>query len=590
MATLLQQYKINGVLDTNNAVFENIEQLALSSGCWVTYDIHEGRWSVIINRAGTSSRSFDDSNIIGSININSTGLTEFYNGVKVTYAREDLNDQIDYVEARTPEFQRLANEPDNVLELTLPLVTDPVQALAIGSVELKQSRVNKVITFVTDYSAISANAGDLIDITADGLGWTNKVFRIITLRESDQDDGSIAIEITALEYDPDVYVNDLVKFERSVANEIVTIGDIGAPNAPGLSAVNRDNRPRLELSGVTPAGLVAGVEFWISRDDITYSLAGTERPAAGGVFAASTTVSLDVDNLQPGPVYVKLRAVNSQTSSPYSAVTSANYQPVQVTAAVDPNTAITDANGNLLTALAITELLKLIDGLKSDGDSGPGSLFEAIFEVFNDTTGVDIVNDIPTIAGDALDAFTTINVDNTDAGTVSTLRGNTAGFLNTVSIVGTEGVRTLGFDSTNDIFIAANPNRVEWATNREASATNGPWPSGLNFSGSNTTLEYAADRLYYVASANFGKSGAAQIDPYKGFRVTFFKNGSQVYQEGTSSDFQDAYDDLTLTGVIPNVTWAAGDVLRIDVLIDSEVATIVKANTQVFAFPDAEGV
>lgn len=399
MATLQQQYKINGVLDTNNSVFENIEQLGLSSGCWITYDIHDGRWSVIINRAGDSTASFDDSNIIGSIAINSTGLTDFYNSVKVIYARADINDQLDFVEVNTPEFKRLANEPDNVLEISLPLVTNPVQALQIGSIELKQSRVNKVITFVTDYSAISINAGDLIDVTNAALGWVNEIFRVITIRESDQDNGSIAIEITGLEYDPDVYVNDLVQFDRSAENQITTIGNINTPAPPVLQAVSRDNRPHLTITGVVPSGLVAGMEFWTSRDNVNYSLAATERPAAGGAFVAGETVSYDADNLDPGAVFGKVRAINSQTSSSFSGDNNVDYQPVYVAGVVEPNTGITDANGNVLTTLTITELLSLVDGLKADGDSGAGSLFESIFNTFETDTGVNIVNQSQIVQG-----------------------------------------------------------------------------------------------------------------------------------------------------------------------------------------------
>jgi hypothetical protein len=84
MATLLQQYRINGIIDTSASVFENMEQLALSSGVWTTYDIHNGRWSVLINRAGASTRSFDDSNIVGAIDVSASGLTDYYNAVKVT--------------------------------------------------------------------------------------------------------------------------------------------------------------------------------------------------------------------------------------------------------------------------------------------------------------------------------------------------------------------------------------------------------------------------------------------------------------------------------------------------------------------------
>lgn len=98
ISVLENQYTINGVISTDDTVLQNMEKLCASAGCWLTYDIHAGLWSVIINQAGNSVSSFDDSNIIGPLNVQSTGLTELYNGVKVSYPRSDINDKIDFVQ------------------------------------------------------------------------------------------------------------------------------------------------------------------------------------------------------------------------------------------------------------------------------------------------------------------------------------------------------------------------------------------------------------------------------------------------------------------------------------------------------------
>jgi hypothetical protein len=387
MSTLNQQFRINGVVDTNNNVFQNLEQFAMAAGAWVTYDANAGRWSVVINGPGNSVRSFTDDNIVGSIAINSTGITEFYNRVRVTYAREDLDDQIDFVEAATPSFQRLANEPDNTLEMTLDLVSDPVQALNIGARELKQSRVNNVITFTTDYTGIDLQAGDIIDITNSAVGYVNRLFRIVQMRESDSDTGEIQIEIVALEYDAAVYINDLIKLDRSVQNEIVTIGGIAQPAAPTVTRVERNSRPRLELSAVVPEGLVAGMEFWITQDGTNFYLQGTERPAQGGVYSTGATVSLDVTNISFGTIGVRVRAINSKTSSVFSATTTVTFEPVQVPDAIDPNTKIEDSLGGLATALGIIELLKGLDGLFSGdlaNNEPAGNLFNSIEDLLLD--------------------------------------------------------------------------------------------------------------------------------------------------------------------------------------------------------------
>ena len=65
--TLADRYQINGLLDTARPVMENIEKLCSAAGSWLSYDIHEGKWGVVINTTGTSVASFDDTNILGSI-------------------------------------------------------------------------------------------------------------------------------------------------------------------------------------------------------------------------------------------------------------------------------------------------------------------------------------------------------------------------------------------------------------------------------------------------------------------------------------------------------------------------------------------
>jgi len=45
------QFNINGVIDTTSPVFQNMERIANNSGAWITYDVHNGAWSVVINQA-----------------------------------------------------------------------------------------------------------------------------------------------------------------------------------------------------------------------------------------------------------------------------------------------------------------------------------------------------------------------------------------------------------------------------------------------------------------------------------------------------------------------------------------------------------
>lgn len=235
MATLTNAFQINGVIDTSKNVLANINDLCTAAGAWATYDITTGLWSVIINRAGNSVFSFTDSNIIGSINVSGTGINEAYNKVTVQFPHKDLRDQTDYVDLVIPVGDRFPNEIDNTLQIDTNLFNDPVQAAYIGQVELKQSRVDRVVEFRTDYTALGLRAGDIIDITNDAYGFNDKLFRIVKITEDDTQDGGIELSITALEYDVNIYNSSgLIREERSKKTGIV-------PKAANTAVTNSDN-------------------------------------------------------------------------------------------------------------------------------------------------------------------------------------------------------------------------------------------------------------------------------------------------------------------------------------------------------------
>lgn len=214
MSTLSQPLVINGFIDTNKPVLENLNNLCTASLSWLTYDISTGKWCVVINKTGTSVASFDDSNIIGSINVSGTGVNELYNSVSIEFPHADLRDQKDYIDLSIPSADRFENEVDNNLNIQTDLINDPVTAQYLASIELKQNRIDKVIEFRTDYSKIGLKAGDLIDVTNSIYNYTNKIFRIIKIEEDDGD--TLSLSITALEYDSNVYsTSGLSRNERT---------------------------------------------------------------------------------------------------------------------------------------------------------------------------------------------------------------------------------------------------------------------------------------------------------------------------------------------------------------------------------------
>lgn len=398
--TLDDRYQINGLLDTANPVLENAEAILSAAASWLSYDSHQGKWGVVINKADTSVASFDDSNILGSVSVSGTGIQDLYNSVKVEFPHRDLRDSADFVQILIPIEDRNANEENNILNLTYDIINEPIQAQLLGFIELKQSRVDKIVRFQTDFSYYNLKAGDVITVSAP-IGLSADLFRIISITEQQDDSGALIMDITALEYDSSVYAtDDLYRFTRSDADGIITIGSIGVPGTPQATKIEVDARPRVIINTTAPTGVVEGIEYWLSTDFNqaddslrSYTLIATKRPTGGGVYTSGTTVSLDYDQIGAANFYVKTRGFNTTTVGPYSSPSGlVEFAPTQVTDAIGPDTSALDATGNLLTALAIIDLLKGLDDLYA-GVTGNGSIFEKVFEAFEDVTGIDLVGD-----------------------------------------------------------------------------------------------------------------------------------------------------------------------------------------------------
>lgn len=425
MSTILDnRYKINGVISTDKSVLQNIEILCNGAATWLTYDVELGKWAFIINRASDSVASFDDTNIIGSISMTGSGLTELYNSVRVEFPHVDLRDQRDYIKIEIPTEDRNANEPNNTLNIQYDIFNDPVQAELLGLIELKQSRVDKIIRFSTDFSELGLKAGDVIDVTNTIYGFNQKLFRIVNITESDEEDGSITLGITALEYDADVYsTDDLSRFVRTTSTGIAALGAIGTPGTPQVTKFEKDSRPRILVESTAPTGTVEGMELWYTTDvpptvtleeNRRYKLWSTVMAPTGTVFAFGDEVEFDVDNTNAGNFLVKTRGINASTAGPFSDSAGFVYTPVQVTDAVGPDTGILDNAASpiagLLAANALMALLgELFNGSAAGtggGFGGLGSIFKKVFDIFEDETGVDITS--PEVTG-GLDAIAKSN-------------------------------------------------------------------------------------------------------------------------------------------------------------------------------------
>lgn len=275
------RFKINGFADTRNSVFANIEDMATASSTWVNFDNSSGKWSVVINGqtpAGFVPKLFDESNILGEIKLVQRDFNSSFTGGKITYPNIDQAGKTDEVSFQLEERYFDTNyyfgdEPDNFLTIDNPFINNVVQAQLILSTEIRQSRLDRVIEFETDYSSIGVRAGEIIEIKNFSLGFGNvllpnqrgPLFRVVSVEEIDTDEGAIVLAITAIEYDREIY--NYAGFTRPEVFRAEPLPPLNS-NTGVQSNINSSTGQRLELALQTPEGQGAIGSVGIPRLDL----------------------------------------------------------------------------------------------------------------------------------------------------------------------------------------------------------------------------------------------------------------------------------------------------------------------------------
>jgi hypothetical protein len=235
VSTTNKRYQINGMLSTFDSCSTNIDKICQASATFFTFNVKEGKFAAIPNRAISTAEKanclvYNDDNIVSKIDISSTELYALYNGVEIEFMDQNRKDQTNTVLVETPAGDRNANEPDNVLKYKIDMINDNVRAERLANIDLNQSRVGTVIQFDADYSGIQTDVGDVIKVTNNLYGWTDKLFRVMRVTEISSDTGIVTARISAIEYSDDYYTNP-------ASTETPDLGVIDLPRIPVIKDI-----------------------------------------------------------------------------------------------------------------------------------------------------------------------------------------------------------------------------------------------------------------------------------------------------------------------------------------------------------------
>ena len=166
-----------------------------------------GKYVVSMEIAGTSVMSFDNDNVIGGVALAYADRSKRLNQITIKFPNATKSYKEDAVtwptDASTEYATYLAEDNNEKLntEATLSGVTSHAQAIDAAEFMVKDSRKQQIVTFKAQPIAMQLEPNDIITLSTDALGLTNKPYRVRSVRINND----LTVEISAQEYDANVY-------------------------------------------------------------------------------------------------------------------------------------------------------------------------------------------------------------------------------------------------------------------------------------------------------------------------------------------------------------------------------------------------
>ena len=264
---LAKRYTTNGALNTNDTRDINISDLVNCSQGIFGY--HLGKFQINSDTTGSSVMSFNADNIYGDFTIVNDGFNSSINKLNISFNSINQKFQDDQVFLELDSNQKSYNEPELVQDIKFKYINNNIMAERAGNVIIKKSRDNLIISFKTDTRALALQVNDIISVTNDTYGFTNKLFKINSITETEMDnEGVSGYFITAQEYNVSAYSEQaLTEFQTVPNTNLANPRNFGT--ITDLTSVNSDtdsSTPFVELQWTVPTGLTETFEIYIGNN------------------------------------------------------------------------------------------------------------------------------------------------------------------------------------------------------------------------------------------------------------------------------------------------------------------------------------
>lgn len=199
-----KRYVLNGVINTDDTCLSNLNKMLTS--CRGMLIFSSGVYKLKIDKLWTETKfAFTENNIVGDFVIAGSSKRAIANKVTTRYfnAYDRFIESLSVISSAN--FIERDNNTIHNHELKLPFTSQPQRAAALTAMYLKQTREEWALEFSCTLQGLQVEVGDVVAITNQTAGYTEKPFRVGNIVMLDND----TLRISCQEYDDSVYSYDL---------------------------------------------------------------------------------------------------------------------------------------------------------------------------------------------------------------------------------------------------------------------------------------------------------------------------------------------------------------------------------------------
>jgi hypothetical protein len=199
-----KRYTLNGRLDTGKSRKANIEDMLSSMGGKLVYS--GAKYFITPAYYATPTVTIDESLLNGEVQIQTRqSRRQLYNAVKGSFISKEKNYIVADYPAQKSTTYATADGGELFLDMALPYVTGNSQAQRLAKIAMLSSRKATTVTLPCNLAALKFKAGDNIMVSNTKMGWVSKVFEVLSYKLRPNNDGTIVVEVNAIETASDVY-------------------------------------------------------------------------------------------------------------------------------------------------------------------------------------------------------------------------------------------------------------------------------------------------------------------------------------------------------------------------------------------------